>query len=166
MGGRAAEEIIFKHFTTGASNDLMRASQIAHHMVCNWGMSEDLGPQSFGENQELMFLGREVSRTQDYSEETAKRIDAEVSRLLHDAYESAKSILNNHRDKLEMIATLLLETETIDGRDVEDIVEHGRICSEDERAAQDKERGTDEDDETGTVRSDVPKPQATLRVPA
>ena len=166
MGGRVAEKLIFDDITTGAYGDIKQATRLAHNMVCNWGMSEDLGPQSFGENQELMFLGREVSRTQDYSEETAKRIDAEVSRLLHDAYEAAKSILNNHRDKLEMIATLLLETETIDGRDVEDIVEHGRIFSEDERSAQDKERGTDEDDETGTVRSDVPKSQATLRVPA
>ncbi|MBL7114593.1 MAG: ATP-dependent zinc metalloprotease FtsH [Kiritimatiellae bacterium] len=171
MGGRVAEELIFDDITTGAYGDIKQATRLARNMVCNWGMSEELGPQAYGENQELMFLGREVSRSQDYSEDTARRIDAEVHRLLNDAYESAKSILVKHRDKLEMIATLLLENETIDGRDVEDIVEHGRILSEEERSEQDKENGVDEENKTeakngDATDSDATKSQATLRVPS
>jgi len=102
-------------------------------MVCDWGMSRELGPQTFGEREELMFLGREVSRQQDYSEETARRIDEEISALLRRTYDRARAILAEHRDKLELIANLLIERETLDGDDVADIVKHGRILSEEER---------------------------------
>ena len=135
MGGRVAEELVFGDITSGAASDLKEATRIARLMVCTWGMSEELGPQTFGEQQELMFLGREVSRTQDYSEETARRIDSEVSKLLTGCHESARELLQTHRDTLEMIAELLLERETLDGRDVEEIVEHGRVLSEGERDA-------------------------------
>lgn len=133
MGGRSAEEIIFGDITTGAAQDIKVATSIARMMVCSWGMSEALGPQRFGQNQEVMFLGREVSRTQDYSDETARRIDAEVARLLSEAHARARRILEENRDKLEMVSQRLLELETIDGRDVKDIVETGRIRTPEER---------------------------------
>jgi cell division protease FtsH len=138
MGGRSAEEIIFGEITTGAAQDIKVSTNLARMMVCNWGMSEALGPQRFGENQEVMFLGREVSRQQDYSEETARRIDAEVSRLLREAHQRALKILEDNRDKLEMVAQRLLELETIDGRDVKDIVELGRVRTAEERDEIDK----------------------------
>jgi cell division protease FtsH len=103
-------------------------------------MSESLGPQTYGENQELMFLGREINRTQDYSEDTARKIDAEVNKLLRDCFDRAKKILTTNKAKLEIIADLLLERETLDGRDVEEIVEHGRILSEEEREKADREK--------------------------
>jgi len=138
MGGRAAEEIVFGDVTNGAAQDIKHATELARLMVCSWGMSDELGPQKFGENQELMFLGREVSRTQDYSEETARRIDAEVHELLRSSHERATDILMAHRDKLELIALRLLEEETIDGRDVEELVEHGRVLKSEERDAIDE----------------------------
>ena len=134
MGGRVSEQLFFQDITSGASSDLKEATRIARLMVCNWGMSDSLGPQTFGEHQELMFLGREVSRTQDYSEETAKKIDAEVNRLLREAYEQATQIIGTHRDKLQLIANTLLERETLDGRDVNEMIEHGRILTDAERA--------------------------------
>jgi len=140
MGGRAAEEQVFGDITSGAASDLKEATRLARLMVCSWGMSDDLGPQTFGHNEELMFLGRDISRTQDYSEETARRIDEDVSTLLRKRHKYAAEILKTHRDKLEMIAELLLERETLDGRDVEDIVKHGRVLSEDERGEEDRQK--------------------------
>ncbi|MBN2302242.1 MAG: ATP-dependent zinc metalloprotease FtsH [Lentisphaerae bacterium] len=134
MGGRVAEQMILGEITTGAGADLREATRIARLMVCNWGMSDSLGPQQFSENEELMFLGREVSRTQNYSEATARKIDEEVSRILREAYERAETIIRENRDKLETIATMLLERETLEGRDVEEIVEYGHVLSDEQRA--------------------------------
>ncbi len=133
MGGRAAEELACSDITTGAQNDLKQATRIAHLMVCEWGMSPELGPQSFGNREEVLFLGREVSRSQDYSEATAQKIDKEVNRLLREAYDRAIDILRTNRDKLELVTKLLLERETLDGNDVMDLMKHGRILSESER---------------------------------
>jgi len=133
MGGRVAEELIFGDITTGAGNDLKQATHLARLMVCNWGMSSELGPQTFGAQEELLFLGREVARNQDFSEDTARRIDAEVNRLLRECYRQASDILHQHRDKLDLLANLLIEKETLDGRDVEAIVKYGRLLSEEER---------------------------------
>ena len=133
MGGRAAEELVFGDITTGAQSDLKQATHIARKMVCEWGMSPALGPQSFGDRQELLFLGREISRTQEFSEETARKIDDEVSRILRECHEKALNILQKHRDALNMIAELLLQRETLEGWEVEQIVEHGRIVGENER---------------------------------
>ena len=144
MGGRVAEKLVFGDITSGAASDLKEATRLSHLMVCNWGMSDELGPQTFGQNQELMFLGREVQRTQDYSEATAQRIDKEVSHLLDTAYERAMSILTEHRDKLNMIAEMLLEQETLDGRDVEEIVEHNRVLNEAERDEIDRKQEAEE----------------------
>ncbi|MCE9614599.1 MAG: ATP-dependent zinc metalloprotease FtsH [Lentisphaerae bacterium] len=141
MGGRSAEELFNDDITSGASSDLKESTRIARLMVCSWGMSETLGPQTFGQNEELMFLGREVNRTQDYSEDTARRIDAEVNRILVEAHNRARQIISDNRDKLEMIAKALLERETIDGYEVEEIVKFGRVLSEEERQAQNGTHG-------------------------
>ena len=134
MGGRVAEEIVFGDVTTGAQMDFRQATHIARMMVCEWGMSPDLGPQNFAEREELLFLGREVSRSQTFSEETARRIDAEVSRIIRAGHDSAEAILRQNLETLHTVARLLLEKETLDGQDVADIVAHGRILSEAERA--------------------------------
>ena len=134
MGGRVAEEIIFGDITSGASSDLKQATRLARLMVCSWGMSDELGPQTFGAHEELMFLGREVSRSQDFSDDTARRIDAEVNRLLRACYQRAKDILSQYRDKLDLIAKTLIERETLDGRDVDGLLKHGRLLTDEERA--------------------------------
>ena len=138
MGGRAAEEVVYDEITTGAQSDLKEATRLARMMVCDWGMSDTLGPQTFGSREELVFLGRDISKSQDFSEETARKIDEEVSRIVREAHESAVNLLRTHREKLDMVANLLLERETLDGRDVEEIVKHGRILTEAERAEEDE----------------------------
>ncbi len=140
MGGRAAEELVFEDITTGAYSDLKQATRIARAMVCEWGMSDALGPQSFGTREETLFLGREVTRDQSYSEETARRIDEEVSRLIREAYERALAILREHRKHLDALAELLLERETLDGREIEEVVKHGRLLTEAERAETDDQK--------------------------
>ncbi len=134
MGGRAAEELVFGDITTGAYSDLKQATKIARMMVCEWGMSPLLGPQSFGNREETLFLGREVNRNFEFSEETSRKIDQEVSRLAKEAYDHAMKLLGDHRKELDMVAELLLERETLDGREVEEIVKHGRLLTEVERA--------------------------------
>ena len=133
MGGRAAEELACSDITTGAQNDLKQATRIARMMVCEWGMSPELGPQNFGNNEQFYFHGREMSRSSDVSDETARKIDAEVSRMLNEAYERAMQILKDNRDKLETMTRLLIERESIDGREVLEIVKHGRILTDEER---------------------------------
>ncbi len=122
MGGRVAEELVIGDITSGAASDLKEATRIARLMVCSWGMSEALGPQTFGANEELLFLGREVSRQQDYSEETARKIDAEVSALLQEGHAQARALLERHRAALDAVAQTLLERETLDGEDVKKIL--------------------------------------------
>ena len=136
MGGRVAEALIFGDITSGARSDLKQATRLARLMVCDWGMNEELGPQTFGQHEELMFLGREISRSQDFSEDTARKIDAEIARLLREAYARAREILETHRDKLELVTKMLLERETLDARDVEELLKQGRILTEDERRAE------------------------------
>ena len=133
MGGRVAEELIFGDITSGARSDLKQATRLARLMVCDWGMSENMGPQTFGNHEELMFLGRGISSSQDFSEDTARKIDADVSWLLRTAYTQAKEILEKNRDKLEQIAKTLLERETLDARDVEELMKHGRLLTDAER---------------------------------
>ena len=140
MGGRVTEALVFGDITSGASSDLKEATRLARLMVCNWGMSSEMGPRTFGDNQEIMFLGREVSRNQDYSDETARRIDAEVDALLHEAYQRAEKLLKENRKLVDEVAEMLLEEETLDGRDVEDLVKFGRIRSEEEREAEEREK--------------------------
>ena len=115
MGGRAAEFLIFNHLTTGASNDLERATALARKMVCELGMSDSLGPQTFGKKEEMVFLGREISSHKDYSESTAQQIDKEVRTIVEGAYNKALELLRANTDKLHLLAKALLEREVLDG---------------------------------------------------
>jgi cell division protease FtsH len=120
LGGRAAEEIIFGDFTTGAGNDLQRVTQIARRMVCEFGMSEVLGPRTFGESNVPIFLGRDYgSIERDYSEETASLIDREIKRIVDEAYERAKKLLTDHKDILIRVAEALIERETLDATELD-----------------------------------------------
>jgi len=123
MGGRSAEELQFGHITTGASNDIERATELARRMVCDWGMSETLGPLAFGKKEEQIFLGREISQHRDYSEDTAERIDAEVRRLVMHGYETAKRLLQENFAILKRLSESLLERETLSGEEIEAIVQ-------------------------------------------
>ncbi len=114
LGGRTAEEIVFGEVTTGATDDLERATDLARRMVTQWGMSSKLGPRTFGKKEELVFLGRDISETRNYSESTALLIDQEISDLIDTAHERAARIIAEHRDKLDEIAAKLLEVETLD----------------------------------------------------
>ena len=133
MGGRAAEEVFLPDICTGASQDLSQATRLAHAMICDWGMSDNLGPRTFGRNEELVFLGKEVNRTQDYSEKTAQEIDLEVSKLLKNAHDKALELLAEHRAAVEGLVAQLLEHETVNGTVAEDIVKYGRIRTPEER---------------------------------
>ena len=134
MGGRIAEQLFTGDISTGARMDIKMASDIARKMICSFGMSDVFGFQSFGDNQETLFLGREVARNQAYSEDTAKMIDEEVKRLVSEAFARAENMIRANRDQLEKLVEHLLEAETMDGRDVEELVKGGRILSEAERA--------------------------------
>ncbi len=122
MGGRAAEEIALKHMTTGAGNDLERATDVARKMVTEWGMSDKLGPVTFGKKEEQIFLGREISQHKDYSEKTAAEIDEEVKRIVLDAYKAAKALLMDKQTLLDSFAKRLLEKETMDGKEVDQLI--------------------------------------------
>ena len=121
MGGRVAEELVFGEITTGASNDLEQATNIAQKMVTRYGMSKKLGPRTFGKREEMVFLGREISEQRDYSDRVAKTIDEEVRRLIQTAYDTAKRILKEERVRLDHISDYLLEHETIDEEQVPDL---------------------------------------------
>ncbi|MCH9023051.1 MAG: cell division protein FtsH, partial [Planctomycetes bacterium] len=128
MGGRVAEEIQFGDVTTGASSDIRMATNQARKMVCEWGMSEELGMIEYGSHQEHLFLARDLSgSTRDYSEDTARKIDAEVKLLIDNAYKKAMELILAHRKQLELIALALLEYETLDGHHIHDIMEHGEM---------------------------------------
>ena len=127
MGGRAAEELIFKEMTTGAGNDIEQATSLARKMVCEWGMSDTLGPMSFGKKNEEVFLGREIQNQKDYSEETAKLIDDEVVKIVRKAQRKAKSILKSKVKYLHQIAEALLKYETINGDDLLNIMNGNAI---------------------------------------
>jgi cell division protease FtsH len=122
MGGRAAEEIALNHMTTGAGNDIERATELARKMVTVWGMSEKLGPLAFGKKDEQIFLGREIAQHKDYSEQTAVEIDEEVRRLVTEAYTESKTLLEKNRDVLDSFAMMLLEKETMDDPEIEAMI--------------------------------------------
>jgi cell division protease FtsH len=127
MGGRAAEELIFGDVTTGAHNDIQRATLVARAMVCEYGMSKTLGPQNFGSNEEVLFLGREVNRTQNHSEETARKIDQEIHGILTEAYTKTMKILTDNKDTLITLSELLIEREVLDFEDVDAIMKTGKL---------------------------------------
>ena len=123
LGGRAAEELILNEFTTGSGNDIERATNLARKMVCEWGMSDAMGPLSYGKKEEQIFLGREFATHKDYSEETAQRIDKEVTRLVSESYEKAKKLLSDHIDILNRIASALLEKEVLNTMELDEIIQ-------------------------------------------
>ncbi len=127
MGGRVAEELIFGHLTTGAGNDIDRATDLARKMVCNWGMSEKLGPLTFGRREEHVFLGRELAQSQNYSEETAQIIDSEVKRIVLYQYGHARTLLETHLDQLKVLAEALLTNETLSGDDIDVVIKGGTL---------------------------------------
>jgi len=127
LGGRAAEELALHHMTTGAGNDLERATDLARRMVTEWGMSEKLGPLTFGKKDEQIFLGREIAKHKDYSEKIAEEIDEEVRHLVTGAYEEAKKLLSHNYDILETFAKILLDKETVDGHDMDRMIEEMRV---------------------------------------
>jgi cell division protease FtsH len=128
MGGRVAEELQFGDITSGAAGDIKRCTKLARHMVCDWGMST-LGPIAYGDNQDQIFLAKEISRNHGYSEETSRKIDAEIHRLVDEQYQRAKEILTKNRVALDRVAGALLEFETIEGKHVHEILETGGITS-------------------------------------
>ena len=127
MGGRSAEEIIFNEITTGASNDIERATSIARKMVCEWGMSDTMGPMSFGKKNEEIFLGREIQSHRDYSEKTAQKIDHEVVSIIKNAQQNSHKILKDNIDLLHLMAEQLLEHETIDEQDIKLLIAGKKI---------------------------------------
>jgi len=125
LGGHVAEKIVFNELTTGASNDLERATELSHKLVTKYGMSEKLGPRTFGGREEMIFLGREMATTKDYSEETAAKIDKEVFTFINTAFQTAKKILTKKRKKLDQIANVLIEKETIERKEFELLMKKG-----------------------------------------
>jgi cell division protease FtsH len=152
LGGRAAEKIVFGQFTTGAGNDIERASNIARKMVCEWGMSDILGPINFGKKEEEIFIGREIAQHRDYSENTAQEIDKEVRRIISDAEKKAEDLLKNNIDKMHALAEALLEYEILDGEQIDQILNGEKLPAK--KAAEAK---TDEKPKT--------KPKRTRRKP-
>ena len=122
MGGRAAEKIVLGTETTGAGNDIERASELARKMVCDFGMSDELGPLSFGKKDEQIFLGRELSQHRDYGEDTAKKIDSEVRRIVTDGYDKTCRLIEDNLNTIHNMANALLEKETLDGKDIDEIM--------------------------------------------
>ena len=127
MGGRAAEMLIFNEMTTGAGNDIEQATQIARKMVTEWGMSESLGPMTFGKKNEEVFLGREIQSQRDYSESTARMIDEEIAKIIREAQKISEEILNDNKDLLHSMAKSLLKHETIDAKDIQKLLEGKKI---------------------------------------
>ncbi|MGE5790225.1 MAG: ATP-dependent metallopeptidase FtsH/Yme1/Tma family protein, partial [Syntrophaceae bacterium] len=133
LGGRAAEELVLDDFTTGAGNDIERATDLARKMVCEWGMSPQLGPMSYGKKEEQIFLGREIATHKDYSDETAKRIDAEITAIISSGYEKTKSILSENLATLHRLSDELIKREVLNAEDLDAIIS-GRVLPEQEKA--------------------------------
>ncbi|MCX5798497.1 MAG: AAA family ATPase, partial [Proteobacteria bacterium] len=122
LGGRVAEELVLNHMTTGAGNDIERATEIARKMVCEWGMSDRLGPLNYGKKEEYIFLGKEIAQHRDFSEKIAREIDDEMKRVITGCLERAKDLLSKNVDFLHAIANKLLEKEVLDGQEIENII--------------------------------------------
>jgi cell division protease FtsH len=129
MAGRIAEEIVSDDISSGAAGDIQQATTMARAMICQWGMSDKLGMVQYGDGNEYVFLGREMARGKDYSEHTAQEIDDEVKRFIDESFKRAKDIIDGNRDKLELIANALLEYETLEGSQVEEIVRTGKFTA-------------------------------------
>jgi cell division protease FtsH len=133
LGGRAAEKVVLNEFTTGAGNDIERATEIARKMVCEWGMSEKLGPMTFGKKEEEIFLGREIAKHRDYSERTAQEIDEEVRRIIEKAESRSEDLVRKNLHKLHALADALLEREILDGSEI-DLIMQGKMLQPTKRS--------------------------------
>jgi cell division protease FtsH len=122
MGGRIAEEIVFDEMSTGAGQDIQSATDMARKMVCEWGMSEEIGPLYYGHREEAIFLGREIAQSQEFSDQTAVKIDAEVSKIVNAQYKRARAIIENNRASLEGLSIELLERESLGGEEIDDVL--------------------------------------------
>ncbi|MFP4108041.1 MAG: ATP-dependent metallopeptidase FtsH/Yme1/Tma family protein, partial [Desulfonatronovibrio sp.] len=157
LGGRVAEELVFNQMTTGAGNDIDRVTKMARKMVCEWGMSETIGPLAFGGKGEEVFLGREFTQHKEYSEETARLIDEEVKKIVRDAYEIAKGLLQDNIKTLHELAEVLLERETITGVEVEMVMNGEELPSLEEKMR--AEQPKSEPQKKKTEKPDEDKPE-------
>jgi cell division protease FtsH len=162
LGGRAAEMLVFSQETSGAGNDIERATDLARKMICDWGMSEELGPVAFGRREEAIFLGREIAQHRDYSEETAQAIDAEIRRLVEEAYDRAARLLKKNKKKLEIIAEELLERETLTGDEIDKLLAGEDLPPFSKRPAKKKERDKSRAKEAAERTRDVPGAEPAL----
>ena len=153
MAGRIGEEMETNDFSNGASSDIKQATKIARHMVCDWGMSE-LGPVAYGENQEQIFLGKEINRTQNFSEATAEKIDKAITEIINTQFDRARQVIEEHRDALRTIAEALLQYETIEGKHVHEILKHGEIRTAVEKIT-DNADSADEDEPEEKPKADT-----------
>ncbi|HJI08616.1 MAG TPA: ATP-dependent zinc metalloprotease FtsH [Phascolarctobacterium faecium] len=136
LGGRVAEALVLKEISSGASNDLQRATSLARQMICEYGMSPELGPMTFGHRQDQVFLGRDIGRDKDYSEEVAAKIDKEIRKFIDEAYQKTESLLNENMDKLHLIADALIERETLEGGEIDQLMKYGKILSKEENTSE------------------------------
>lgn len=135
LGGRVAEALVLKEISSGASNDLQRATAIIRQMICEYGMSENIGPVTFGHRQDQVFLGRDIARDKDYSEEVAAEIDKEVRAFMEDAYAATEKLLSENLDKLHVIAQALIERETLDAEEIKQLLDYGKVLTAEEKQA-------------------------------
>ncbi len=162
LGGRIAEEIIFGSLTAGAGNDIEQLTELARRMVCEWGMSEKMGPLAYGKKEEQVFLGRDYgSRQQDYSEETAVAIDQEVRRIIQGQYDRVRGILTEQRDKIEALAKALMERETLDAEEIQAVFENRELPKREKvviPSYADKDRAAKEKRKAASIFGGPPKP--------
>jgi len=161
MAGRIAEEIVSGDISTGASGDIQQATNMARAMVTQWGMSDRLGMVQYGDDDEFVFLGREMTRAKVYSESVAQQIDGEVKRIIDEAYKIAKDLITTNIDKLELIAKSLLEYETLDGQQVEEIIRTGKFTPPPPAPRVDPPHGAP----AGTPLPEIPGKPATPKLP-
>lgn len=165
LGGRVAEALVLKEISSGASNDLQRATQLARQMICEYGMSENIGPVTFGHRQDQVFLGRDIVRDKDYSEEVAAEIDKEVRSFMEDAYAATEKLLSDNIDKLHVIATALMEKETLEEEEINQLVKYGHILTAEEKLQLVQQSVVDEEIAAAPVaeadaKAEAPAPEA------
>lgn len=155
LGGRVAEALVLKEISSGASNDLQRATQLARQMICEYGMSENIGPVTFGHRQDQVFLGRDIARDKDYSEEVAAEIDKEVRSFMEDAYAATEKLLSDNIDKLHVIAKALMEKETLEEEEINQLVKYGHILTAEEKLQLVQQSVVDEETAAPVAEADV-----------
>ena len=151
LGGRVAEALVLKEISSGASNDLQRATQLARQMICEYGMSENIGPVTFGHRQDQVFLGRDIARDKDYSEEVAAEIDKEVRSFMEDAYAATEKLPSDNIDKLHVIAKALMEKETLEEEEINQLVKYGHILTAEEKLQLVQQSVVDEETDAAPV---------------